>query len=124
MKKVNRVFVYGTLKRGYYFHNDYLGGEKSDFGGTAITTKDYSLYCDGMPHMVREPSETGVKGELYSVDGEILKTLDGLEGHPIVYFRDIIEVIDETGEKILAWAYLRPVHFKGRSGAWKEEEFI
>lgn len=124
MKKVNRVFVYGTLKSGFYFHDKYLGNGKSDFGGPALTTKDYSLYVDGMPHMVREASETGVKGELYDVDGDVLKSLDSLEGHPVVYFRDIIEVIDEKGEKVLAWAYLRPVHFKGRTGAWKEEEFI
>lgn len=124
MKKVNRVFVYGTLKKGFYFHNEYLGGDKSNPCGTAKTTKDFSLYTDGMPHMIREPSETGVKGELYEVDNDVLKRLDDLEGHPVVYYRDIIEVFDEKGDKILAWAYLRPIHFKGKLAAWKEEEFI
>lgn len=119
-----RVFVYGTLKRGHYFHDKYLGDEKSIYHGTARTTNDYSMYVDGLPHMVRECSNTGVKGELYDVNDEVLKSLDSLEGHPVVYFRDIIEVIDEKGEKILAWAYLRPVHFKGRANAFIEEEFI
>lgn len=124
MKKINRVFVYGTLKRGFYFHDQYLGGDKSNSCGPARTTSDYSLYIDGMPHLVREPSETGVKGELYEVDGNVLETLDKLEGHPIVYYRDIIEVLDEKGEKVLAWSYLRPIHFKGKLAAWKEEEFV
>ena len=119
-----RVFVYGTLKKNQFFHEKYLGEGKSIFLGKGIASKDYSLYIDGLPHMVREPSDGGVKGELYDVDSAVLKTLDDLEGHPIVYFRDIIEVIDEKGEKILAWAYLRPVHFKGRAFADKEEEFI
>lgn len=124
MKRINRIFIYGTLKQGKYFHDRYLGDGKSDFLGKGVASKEYSLYIDGLPHMIREPSETGVKGELYNVDGEVLKSLDELEGHPVVYFRDIIEVTDEKGEKVLAWAYLRPIHFKGRSGAWKEEEFI
>jgi gamma-glutamylcyclotransferase (GGCT)/AIG2-like uncharacterized protein YtfP len=123
MKKINRVFVYGTLKRGFYFHEQYLGGDKANSCGPARTTKDYSLYTDGMPHMIKETSETGVKGELYEVDNKILKTLDDLEGHPIVYYRDIIEVIDEKGNQTLAWAYLRPIHFKGKISAFKEEEF-
>ena len=124
MKKINRVFFYGTLKRGHYFHDEYLGGDKSEFVGPALTTKDYSLYIDGMPHMIEESSETGVKGELYNVDSDVLKRLDDLEGHPVVYFRKIIEVIDEKGEKVLAWAYLRPVHFKGRAIASLEKEFV
>ncbi len=122
MKRVNRVFVYGTLKKGQFFFNKYLGDGKSDFLGKGVTTNEYTLYVDGLPHMVRETSDTGVKGELYEIDGKVLKSLDDLEAP--IYNREIIEVIDETGEKVLAWAYLRPVHFKGRGSAWKEEEFI
>jgi len=118
-----RIFVYGTLKKNKYFHDKYLGDGKSVYHGTAQTTNDYSMFVDGLPHMVRESSETGVKGELYDVDSKVLKTLDDLEGHPVVYFRDIIEVINEKGEKVLAWAYLRPVHFKGRKYCEREVEF-
>lgn len=124
MKKINRMFVYGTLKRGHYFHEQYLGGDKANACGPARTTKDYSLYIDGLPHMIKEMSETGVKGELYEVDSDVLKTLDELEGHPVIYYRDIIEVFDEKGNKVLAWAYLRPIHFKGKMAAWREEEFV
>jgi gamma-glutamylcyclotransferase (GGCT)/AIG2-like uncharacterized protein YtfP len=118
-----RIFVYGTLKMGHYFHNDYLGDGKSVARGQAQTTRDYSLYVDAAPHMIRESSETGVKGELYEVNGDVLKTLDELWAHPVVYFRDIIEVIDEKGDTILAWAYLRPTHFKGKKYCEQEQSF-
>lgn len=124
MKKQHRVFVYGTLKKGFYFYERYLGGDKSEFLGKAVASPDYSLYIDGMPHMIAEPTDKPVKGELFKVDDDVLNTLDDLEGHPIVYKRELIEVYDDTGERVLAWAYLRPVHFKGKANSWKEEEFV
>ncbi len=127
MKKLQRVFVYGTLKNGFYFHDEYLGGDKSIYIGPGITTKEYSMYVDGLPHLIREPSVKGVLGELYEVDEVVLKRLDDLEGHPVVYFRDLIEVINvaNPSEKpVLAWSYLRPSHFKGKAYAHKEEEFV
>lgn len=124
MKKIHRIFVYGTLKRGFYFYERYLGGEKSEFLGKGIASPDYSLYIDGMPHMIKEPTDLPVKGELFMVDESTLDNLDQLEGHPIVYKREIIECYDEMGERVLAWAYLRHPSFKGKQFAWKEEEFI
>lgn len=129
--KMQRVFVYGTLKQGFYFHEKYLGDGKAIFIGPARATTDYSLFVDGMPHMVREASETGVKGELYEVSQDVLNELDKLEGHPVVYFRDLVEVTldvdvhsgQETKE-LLAWGYLRPKSFRGKAFAWKEEEFL
>lgn len=122
MEKNHRVFVYGTLKNGFYFHDEYLGGSRSTPQGPAKASTDYSLYVDGMPHLVREKTDKQVKGELYLVDDETIKSLDKLWSP--VYKRDVIEVFDEKGEKKLAWAYLRPRHFKGYQYAHKEEEFI
>jgi gamma-glutamylaminecyclotransferase len=117
------VFVYGTLKKGHYFHESYLGENKAEFRGPARTSSDYSLYIDALPHMVHEKSDNGVKGELYEVKPEVLKSLDDLEGHPIFYRRESIEVIDEAGKNHRAWAYLRPKYFQGKEYAHKEEEF-
>ncbi len=124
MKKIHRVFVYGTLKQGQYFHDEYLAEGKSNFLGSAHTTDDYSLYISSLPNMVRERSDTGVKGELYEVDENVLKTLDKLEGHPMMYKREIIDVVDKDGNKKLAWAYLRPLHFAGKKYAHKEIEYV
>lgn len=123
MKKVHRLYVYGTLKKGHYFHNEYLGEDKSKYLGPVTAGLDYSLYIDGLPHLVIEKTDKPVKGELYEVDDDVLKRIDDLEGHPNVYFREIIEVFDEMGDRILAWTYLRPLHFKGKTQSYKAEEF-
>lgn len=121
LNKNHRIFVYGTLKKGFYFHEEYLGNGKSRSIGPAVASKDYSLYIDGLPHLVKEPTDLQVKGELYTVSGPVLLSLDNLWAP--VYKRDIIEVIVE-GKINLAWAYLRPKHFKGYQYAYKDAEFI
>jgi gamma-glutamylaminecyclotransferase len=121
-KITTTIFVYGTLKNGFYWHDKYLA-DKSNFLGPAVTSKEYSLYIDGLPHMVFEESDTGVKGELYEVDTEVLAAIDDLESHPMVYRREIIETFKEDGTPVKAWAYLRPKSFKGKN-AWKEFEFL
>lgn len=122
-KKNQRIFVYGTLKNGFYFHDSFLGGEKSVFLGKAVTSTDFTLYIDSLPNMVREVSDNGVKGEVYEVSEEVLKALDKLEGHPNFYKRDMIEVNLGDDKKINVWAYVRPYHYRGREYATKEEEF-
>lgn len=122
MNKNIKLFVYGTLKKGFYFHDEYLGGEKSDALGPAKASTEYSLYIDGMPHLVREATDKQVKGELYLITSNVLKSLDEL-WRP-VYKRDVIEIFDAQGKQCLAWAYLRPNTFKGIKYAYKEEEFI
>lgn len=124
MKQIHRIFIYGTLKRGFYFYDRYLGDDKSTFLGKAFASPDYSLYVDGQPHMIKEPTDSPVKGELFQVDEKVLHTLDDLEGHPVIYKREIIEVYDEGGDRVLAWAYLRSPNFKGKTSAWKECEFV
>lgn len=118
------VFVYGTLKKGFYFHEAYLGENKGIFRGQGHTSRDYSLYVDALPHLVNEESDAGVKGELYEVSPEILARLDELEGHPIFYRRESIEIIvDGEENSTRAWAYLRPNHFQGKQYAHKENEY-
>lgn len=122
--KIHRIFIYGTLKKGQYFHNQYLSGDKSNFLGNATTSNEYQLYIDGMPHLIREKTDTPCKGELYEINDDVLKSLDDLESHPIVYKRELIDVYDEKGQRVLAWGYLRSPSFKGKSQAHKEEEFF
>jgi gamma-glutamylaminecyclotransferase len=118
-----KLFVYGTLKSGQYFHNEYMS--KAELICNAQAGSDYALYIDAIPSMIKEHNtDMPVKGELYKVDEEILKKLDDLEGHPNVYHREPIDVYTEDGKKIMAWAYLRPNHFKGKHFAIKTDEFI
>lgn len=90
------VFVYGSLKRGYYNH-DVL--EDSKYWGPAITCEKYLLYDGMFPYMVN-PRGTNlvdkshrVLGEMYRVGSlKILDNLDALEGVPHHYKRETIHI--------------------------------
>jgi gamma-glutamylaminecyclotransferase len=72
-----RVFVYGTLKRGFENHRLL---ENSVFVGEARTVTPYSM-LDGAFPVLRDRGEHcfQVSGELYEVDEPTLALLDELE---------------------------------------------
>jgi len=102
----NTVFVYGTLKHGYINHCVIKG---SRFICEGITDKPYLLLGLGLPFMVNDSNDFNsvrVSGEVYDVSNETLESLDILEGHPNLYKRETIWVINKnTGEKLYAFAY-------------------
>ena len=82
MKKM--IFVYGTLKRGFYNHH-YL--EQERFVGEAITLHRYALYKNRIPYLQPSPPISHVHGEVYEVSPETLRVIDVLEAHPYFYKR-------------------------------------
>lgn len=98
-----KVFVYGTLKKGGWNHSSMDG---SRCIGTGSLGKDYSLFVDSLPKVVRAPSECGVDGELYEVNYETLKKLDKLEGHPLFYKRELVEIFLSDGSTDEAYVYI------------------
>ena len=74
-----RLFLYGTLKRGGLNHalmagQTYCGDARSAFGFRLIDLGEF-------PGLVSDPSDrTGVSGEVWSVDLVTLSRLDELEG--------------------------------------------
>lgn len=94
-----KVFVYGTLKRGYH-NNRLLHG--ASYLGEALTNKKYLLFGNGVPFA--HPSEKGlpVKGEVFEIDEKVhLKPLDYLEGHPTSYTRKTISVTLLDNEEVV-----------------------
>lgn len=120
----HKLFVYGTLKNGFTFHDAYLGNNKGVFLGRAFASPEYSLYVGAQPHLIQEKTDKAVKGELYEIDQDVLDAIDYLEGHPVIYKREIIEIYTEEGEKLSVWAYLRSKNFKDKSQCFKEEEYV
>jgi gamma-glutamylcyclotransferase (GGCT)/AIG2-like uncharacterized protein YtfP len=89
----HRLFVYGSLKRGFR-HHDLLGG--ASFEGDARTAPDFSLVLQGeYPALVRGGTEC-VHGEIYRVTDELLTELDRFEGCPDLYLREQIQLDDGT----------------------------
>eukprot|EP00520_Triparma_pacifica_P001745 CAMPEP_0118635740 /NCGR_PEP_ID=MMETSP0785-20121206/2237_1 /TAXON_ID=91992 /ORGANISM="Bolidomonas pacifica, Strain CCMP 1866" /LENGTH=312 /DNA_ID=CAMNT_0006526793 /DNA_START=249 /DNA_END=1185 /DNA_ORIENTATION=+ len=122
------AFVYGTLKRGYFNYDKYLG-EKAEFGGTSsfITTCKTALPMKlvvgdfGIPYLLDEQDDNSVhvEGEMFEIDAEKRLHLDYLEGVDQVgdwYDRVKIPVIrDDSGEQQMIDAYVS-VGSRGRVG--------
>lgn len=107
-QKVNkpgiRVVVYGTLKADQ--PNEIVMQEaKGQFMGFDSITGPFRMVdLGGIPAVIDAPDETNtIFGQLYSVDGEGLATLDMLEGHPNFYCRE--KMWTDKMEK-RAWIYL------------------
>jgi len=101
----HRVFVYGTLKRGFPNHF-FLEGQKRLGGATTADT--YALYEDEYPLVSRQERVSRIRGEVYEVGDTILKRLDTLEDHPAFYRREEVEVDLDSGERVTAWLYFFP----------------
>lgn len=99
MSKRHDIFVYGTLKRGFYNHDRILGhNEGAEFLGSGLTKPTFTMLDMGPYPGVVEGGETAIKGEVYRVDEATLTRLDALEGHPSFYRRTPI-TLDGGGEQ-------------------------
>jgi gamma-glutamylaminecyclotransferase len=100
------VFVYGTLKRGYWNH-DLLSS--APFVGEAVSVDDFRMGNVGsFPEI--QLAEIGdqagrVTGEIYDVDERTLQSLDRLEANGRMYEREELE-FEVNGDVVIAWAYL------------------
>lgn len=108
---MHRVFVYGTLKRGFPNHG-YMTG--ATFVAEARTVDAYPLVVGGMwftPYLMPEKGDGHqVKGEIWDVPEHMMPALDELESvHlPNGYRRQVIPVVlDGSGDRTEAWAYFR-----------------
>jgi gamma-glutamylaminecyclotransferase len=79
---IHRLFVYGTLKKGFPNHDKYM--EPAKRLGKYQTLEKYPLVLCGarcVPCMIDSPGKGHhVEGELYEVDDECLNRIDALEG--------------------------------------------
>ena len=118
---VARLFVYGSLKRGFSNEHQMKG---ATFLRTCATQSGFRLvrYLGGYPALVAVPGDAGhVDGELYDVEELLLAALDEFEGCPQVYQRNQILM----NEGSWAAAYLvSPTQARGfpllEGSVWRE----
>lgn len=89
-----KVFVYGSLKRG--FHNQHML-EKAEFLGNATTVEKFPMFeveKQEYPYLldIFHCDAENVEGEVFEVSDSLLKRLDFFEGVPEYYFRKLIQV--------------------------------
>jgi gamma-glutamylaminecyclotransferase len=126
MTVLSRVFVYGSLKRGFR-HHDQLQGAR--FSSTSQLLGHYLvLYEGGYPALVPSTDPGGptgdpgapVLGEVYLVDEAHLGRLDAFEECPTLYQRSQVTLRDGS----VAFAYLvskeQGARFPRIDGTWVE----
>jgi gamma-glutamylcyclotransferase (GGCT)/AIG2-like uncharacterized protein YtfP len=85
---MTRVFVYGSLRKGFGNHGLLAN---SLFIEEATTKPTYSmLHLGSFPGLI--PGNTAIQGEVYDVDDTTLVDLDRLEGYPHLYGKELASV--------------------------------
>lgn len=117
------VFVYGTLKRGYYNYNTYfrdaIDQKNAFFIGNGSTVDAYRLVVAGdrfVPFLLdvcrnNDATRGGnrVEGEVYKLTSPfVLEGLDILEGvHVGFYYRTRIDIQMEERQRLSCWTYFK-----------------
>ena len=112
---MNRVFVYGTLKKGQR-NSKFMHG--AEFLGNFTTHSIYSMYEFEDYPAVCLHGRHAIEGEVYHVNDRQFRMLDDLEWYPHFYQR--IEIPTSFGE---AWMYIVKFELchgqKQISGNWR-----
>lgn len=118
---LNRLFVYGSLKRGtdHPMHKRML--RFCSFLEPA-RMKGYLYQLEGYPGAVQTGDDQWIQGELYRIEQAVglFDLLDGYEEcskafePPHEYTREAVEVITESGQQLRAWVYLYNFSITGR----------
>jgi len=115
---MQRVFVYGTLKRGFARH---YALSTQTFLGPATTRAGFRLYNLGSyPGLVRCEDGASIEGELYDVDDSCLEKLDVIEGvDQGLYRRDVVQLLDPwIDEPALTYIYLQSTDGYAEISVW------
>lgn len=100
-----KLAVYGTLRSGFGNHGLISSGNTSPVG-IGKTVGLHTLTASGIPFVLKDGGDHRVVVEVFEVnDQETLRRLDGLEGHPRWYCREIEQVELEDGTIVDAWLY-------------------
>lgn len=122
MMSKHYVFVYGTLLSGYGNWEHFLNNDKAKIVGEYETTPNYTMYNLGAFPGVVMGGDTAIKGEVYEVDDEVFRALDGLEGYPSFYDRTKIPVVGL--DTVQPWIYhigdAYTTHSVVASGNWRD----
>ena len=128
----HKLFVYGTLKRGFYNHGVYLATAETRqtavYRGTAVTRdSNFCLLVRGPPRCIPallqcddgSGNRCAVRGEVYDITDTVLQAMDVLEGVARgFYYRTEIPVVllqdndnnnddDDDDNVITCWVYLQ-----------------
>lgn len=103
--KTVKIFVYGTLKKGFRNHDRFCGNAIS----IEPVTVNGRLYDTGWGFPAMQLSDNPddiVHGEIITLPEADLPAIDRLEGVPRLYQRIEVMVMSETGTESAAYCYI------------------
>ena len=103
------VFVYGTLMKGLRYH-DLLSS--SEYVGNGILDGYAMVDIGSFPGIVKEENQK-VKGELYRINRDTLRSLDQLEGEGSLYIRANV-MVQFQGNWVDAMVYVYNQSINGK----------
>lgn len=101
---LNRLFVYGTLKKGHGNHSGYLSHAK--YIGEGTTTREMWGLMDLGYYPAMTYGGLQVQGEVYEVTDYELSRIDRLEGVEWGYYQRHEIMVDVDGESLSCHTYL------------------
>lgn len=97
----HKVFVYGTLIAGEC-NARWAGNARRQKAWTTGTIHDTGY---GYPAFAKR-GRTRIAGEVLTVGEDVFRAMDRLEGCPILYRREQVQVHLVGGGSVLAWVYI------------------
>ena len=104
---IDKIFVYGTLRKGYGLNNVFTN--RASFLGSATCSNKIMYNLGAFPGVVHSTNKNDiVHGEVYQMytPEETLNTLDRIEGVPFLYKRECAVVTYEDGSTEEVWIYI------------------
>jgi len=98
------VFVYGTLMKDQPNHKFLIGSQFISRG--LVYGQMYRLWSFPGLKMDTGKEFRPYWGEVYRADDKTLSRLDILEGHPNMYTRTTVKIINESGDLQVCFIYL------------------
>lgn len=128
--KAFKIFVYGTLMKGYHNYNKYLDGHVNSIKRAYVYGKMYHLPGEECPAIV--DGNERVYGQVLEGedddDGKVLKSVDLLEKYfgnksTVMYERKIKEVFyeDGTSEMLDIYIFVNEDYFKNHEYIYIED---
>jgi gamma-glutamylcyclotransferase (GGCT)/AIG2-like uncharacterized protein YtfP len=119
MKKREKVFVYGSLRKGLWLSH-YLKTSKylGEVWVPGVLFQNPHISGEKVPGMTLGSATSTVVGEIYEVTPEVLRDLDLAESHPWLYKRELAATTD--GQVVWVYTWPHSTHPPIPSGDWKE----
>ena len=117
-----RVFVYGTLRRG---GSNHFRMAEADFI-SAATLRGRLYRIDWYPGVVLDATGDEIQGEIYDVSPEQLDELDEFEGMEYRRIRAVVKTPNGETYPAWIWEWLMPVDEAQRitGGDWLKENGV